>query len=152
MTSGCACTPGQRAAATAVVAALNAHQGRPWAVLIIRPAYADRLLKPAIRKSCLSCTRTTGEALYNTPQQSPGLLGLSKQGSHHRTGVLKGRLGIWPRCSMQGSPDSFAEGSQRQLPILCSRHCMHAYAAQDADAISLILKDVAFISHNDLHQ
>ena len=52
---------------------------------------------------------------------------------------------------MSGLPDSFAKGSQRQLPIVCSRHCMHAHAAQDADAISLILKDMALISNNDLH-
>ena len=67
-------------------------------------------------------------------------------------GVLKARLGIWPKCSMQGLPDSFAEGGQRQLPIVCSWYCMHAYTAQNADTISLILKDVALIADNDLHQ
>ena len=47
-------------------------------------------------------------------------------------------------------PDSLAECFQRQLSIGCCGHGVHAHAAQNAHAISLILEDVALIAHYDL--
>ena len=88
----------------------------------------------------------------NTHPQSSGGIRAGQSRVYDPAEVPKERLGIRLKCSLQGLPDSFAEGSQRQLPIVCSRHCVHAYPAQDADTISLILKDMALIADNDLHQ
>lgn len=90
-------------------------------------------------------------SVANTDPQSHGGIRAKQTRVYNPVGVLLERLGVRPRCSMQGLPDSFAEGGQRQLSIVCSRHCMHAYTAQDADTISLILKDMALIADNDLH-
>ncbi len=48
-------------------------------------------------------------------------------------------------------PDSFVQGIQGQLSVVCGGHCVYSNATQHAHAISFILEDVAFVTHYHLH-